>query len=279
MGCDIHMRAEYFSRDKWQPIGAIFPYDFWSPFREGQPYSPRPLTPQPYSGRNYTLFAVLADVRNGYGFAGVPTHKPLEPIAEPRGLPEDMADHDYTIEPFYSAEEEAAEIAEADDEDLPPPDRKAWIFGDHSFSWLTLTELLAYDYDQTLPETGVIPAQHFVAMEDSGQTVPDSWSGGVGGPNIVTITADHARRLPRETLLEGKPAPSDDPGTALALADAETEPIRYCVQTVWERPLRDALGPDWFAVLDRMKGWVPYSREEVPAITTDHVRIVFGFDS
>ena len=31
------------------------------------------LRPEPYGGRNYTLFAALSDVRNGFGFAGVPT--------------------------------------------------------------------------------------------------------------------------------------------------------------------------------------------------------------
>ena len=35
------------------------------------------------------VFAALADVRNGYGFAGVPTHEAIKPISEARGLPED----------------------------------------------------------------------------------------------------------------------------------------------------------------------------------------------
>jgi hypothetical protein len=38
--------------------------------------------------RDYFLFAVLAGVRNGYGFGGAPRHVPVTPITEDRGLPE-----------------------------------------------------------------------------------------------------------------------------------------------------------------------------------------------
>ena len=41
--------------------------------------------------RHYQLFAVLADVRNGYGFAGIPTGEVVTPIAKRRGLPADFA--------------------------------------------------------------------------------------------------------------------------------------------------------------------------------------------
>lgn len=38
--------------------------------------------------RNYTLFTILAGVRNGVGFAGTYRHELLIPIAEDRGFPE-----------------------------------------------------------------------------------------------------------------------------------------------------------------------------------------------
>ena len=41
-------------------------------------------------GRHYQLFAALAGVRNGFGFAGCVTGEPVEPIAKGRGLPEDF---------------------------------------------------------------------------------------------------------------------------------------------------------------------------------------------
>ena len=41
--------------------------------------------------RHYQLFAVLADVRNGYGFAGIQTGEVVTPTSKPRGLPSDFA--------------------------------------------------------------------------------------------------------------------------------------------------------------------------------------------
>ena len=61
------------------------------------------------------MFAFLANVRN-YSF--VPS------ISEPRGLPEDIN---------YDTEED-------------------YTLGEHSFSWLSLKELLAFDYDQTFED-------------------------------------------------------------------------------------------------------------------------------
>jgi hypothetical protein len=66
-------------------------------------------------GRNYRLFAALAGVRNGFGFAGIATHEPIIPIAEPRGLPED----------FVNDEDEHC-------------------MGDHSFSWLHMSEIVSW---------------------------------------------------------------------------------------------------------------------------------------
>lgn len=68
-----------------------------------------------FVGGNYTLFGFLADVRNY-------SHSPV--ITEPRGLPDDASaevrgDHDNDFD-FFSA------------------------------SWLTLAELLAYDYGQVV---------------------------------------------------------------------------------------------------------------------------------
>ena len=63
--------------------------------------------------RNYDLFAILADVRNGEGCAGVRTGDGFVPISEPRGWGEvDVKEDD----PYHSA------------------------------SWLLLSEILDYDY-------------------------------------------------------------------------------------------------------------------------------------
>lgn len=57
--------------------------------------------------RSYALFGFLADVRN---------YSAVKPISEERGRPEDFSDDDDAL-------------------------------GDHSFSWLSVSELLAFNYD------------------------------------------------------------------------------------------------------------------------------------
>lgn len=75
-------------------------------------------------GRNYALFAALANVRN-YG--------DITPISEPRGLPEDFETDGDEVKLAYS-------------------DGKVWM-GDHSYTWLTLEELLDWDgWDQKLDD-------------------------------------------------------------------------------------------------------------------------------
>jgi len=73
---------------------------------------------EPFDWRSYGMYAFLAGVRN---------YSAVKPIAEPRGLPED------------------ADYREDDDH---------WL-GEHSFSWLSLDELLAFDYSQTMEDRRV----------------------------------------------------------------------------------------------------------------------------
>lgn len=114
--------------------------------------------------RNYRVFAALANVRNGFGFAGVPTHQAIEPIDQPRGLPEDRTK------------------GHGEDAD--------WEFGDHSQSWLTLDEARDWaGWDQVLHESGwVSRAQYDEWLKAPG--VPEGgWSGGISG--LAIVHADH----------------------------------------------------------------------------------------
>jgi len=108
LGTDIHIYAEVFRDGAWHLADADLP-----------------------EYRNYWGFAVLADVRNGYGFAGFDTGEPVTPISLPRGLPGDLS-------------QELRAPPDSDDEELPSS--QIWL-GNHSFSWLTLQELLDYDLD------------------------------------------------------------------------------------------------------------------------------------
>jgi len=110
-------------------------------------------------GRNYGLFAWLADVRNGYGFAGIPTFEPITPIAPQRGVPDDLG-----VKVGFN--EEAGEV---------------WL-GEHSFSWLTAREIL----DAAPPnftKQGVIAREEFDAWDGK---QPAEWCGDISGPGVRT---------------------------------------------------------------------------------------------
>lgn len=105
------------------------------------------------SDRNYDAFAILADVRNGYGFAGSETGEEMIPVvAERRGLPPEITPE------------------EADYDRLN--------LGDHSFHWLTLRELVDYPHwDKQRLVYGVVPARKY---HDDFKGKPARVNGGPG---------------------------------------------------------------------------------------------------
>jgi hypothetical protein len=111
MGCDIHCYAEKRTKDGWEMISGLCPFDW----------------------RNYGMYGFLADVRN---YSSVP------PIAEPRGFPDD-----------------ASEEVQALKED--------WDCDAHSSSWLTVNELLTFNYDAPMEDRRVMR-----------QVGPNAWDGG-----------------------------------------------------------------------------------------------------
>lgn len=122
MGCDIHMIVQKRdSEGKWIEIDGNFGGDF------------EPST-VPFNWRSYGLFGFLANVRN---YSEVP------PISEPRGLPADFKDPDEDPRGWMGLEEEYRDV------------------GDHSRTWLSVQELLDYDYDQIIEDrrtTGRLPS-------------------------------------------------------------------------------------------------------------------------
>jgi hypothetical protein len=118
MGCDIHTRAEKRVAGKWTVIDGFRPFDW----------------------RDYRMYGFLADVRN---YSAVP------PIAEPRGLPSDMA---------------------------PAPPFE--YLGDHTFSWLSVKELASFDYDSLVED-----------RRCTVQIGPNAWDGGAtAAPGAGWIT-------------------------------------------------------------------------------------------
>lgn len=154
MGCDIHFYVER------RESGAWVTCDIWEE-EDGSLHVP--YEKSFYHDRNYDLFAILANVRNGYGFAGIKTGGGFNPIAEPRGVPDDAcAEYKATVE--------------------------RWEGDGHSHSWFTVDELLCYDWTQTALHEGVVGPQEWAHWKLSGS--PRSWAGEVWGKGIKHFTPE-----------------------------------------------------------------------------------------
>ncbi len=128
MGCDIHTCAQRRDEDgNWVEVRGGFVHDDWS------------SGATPWDGRHYGLFGWLAGVRN---YSGV------TPYSEPRGLPDD-----------FDAEEHEAYGEKLHRQHLADTGEHDWNLsrsvGDHSFTWFTVDELLAVDYDQLVEDRRV----------------------------------------------------------------------------------------------------------------------------
>lgn len=202
-------------------------------------------TTREYHDRNYDLFAMLADVRNGRGFAGTDTGDGFKPLARPRGKPRGTSIKD---------------TPESVDYENP-----SFIYlGDHSFSHATLAELLAYDYDRKTKHRGTVGAATYAAWVEAGRKGPPrDWSGGVMGPKVKHVTQAEMDRLIRTgviiTSIVG--GPFDEPKAK----DGNT----YYTVVEWEETYRESAGEAWFHFLDACK---KLGRPE-------DIRFVFGFDS
>lgn len=165
MGCDIHLFVEVRKDGKWTSA------DKWS-----NEYGDRVSVAYKdrfYSGRNYDLFGILADVRNGHGFAGVDTGDGFVPICEPKGLPSDVT-------------------KEVSDESA------SWGADGHSHSYFTVQELLDYDWTQVANHRGIVSPEEFEKWSryrrEEGEG-PESWCGGVGGRDTQILSTDEMDKL------------------------------------------------------------------------------------
>lgn len=167
MGCDIHLYVEHRESKS---------YDWHA----SQIFTKNPdgwveVSPEYYDNRNYKLFAVLANVRNGYGFAGCDTGDELNVIAPPRGLPEDVS---------ANIRKESEEMGE----------------DGHTHSWLTVAELMAFDWTQTATCRGVLSGQQFADWDRWGRKrgeMPQGFSGDVMGALVRFIPNESMESIVR----------------------------------------------------------------------------------
>ena len=106
MGADIHLWVEILQEGRW-----VFAHAHRTETWEDMSWID---WDSPYNGRNYALFALLANVRN--------SGARIVPISFPRGMPTDLSDIGRQI---------------VGDEDNPDQ---------HSHSWFSLEELLEFDW-------------------------------------------------------------------------------------------------------------------------------------
>jgi len=127
MGCDIHSFAEFKKDGKWvrndEPI-----------FSPGTSYGDN--VTEPFGNRSYSTFGFLAGVRN---------YSHCTPISEPKGLP---TDSEYLNTPL--PEPQNFSYSGYDNGTATTNGGEIECDADyHYLSYLTLKELLDYDYEQT----------------------------------------------------------------------------------------------------------------------------------
>jgi len=247
MGCDIHLHVERRDEEgKWvfEDVREYPPEIAYASWDKDKRW------PRWYHGRNYACFAILANVRNGYGFAGVPTGEGYKHMADPRGLPDDVSE---------AVQTESIE----------------WGMDGHSHSWFTLAELQAYDMNQGTVRFGVISLGQYKAWDRNGAP-PGGWSGAVSGADIQTISMPQA-----DEVLEkypDYPAFEGDAGAVLGIADTDGEKIngaRLFVAVQWRESYADA-APDFVRLRDVV---LPAVVSKRGLASSQDVRAVFWFDN
>jgi hypothetical protein len=174
MGCDIHTQVEIKKLKNGEEVWVTADYYTLNDYYRGKNYSKvkydasKPINDYPetdhnyyenepkytvapiYNNRNYTLFAILANVRN----YGASTY-----IDDPRGIPPDACKE--TIKNY-----------------------EYWGIDAHSASYFTLKELM--DWQKTAPkfkESGMISEEQAKALDQG--ILPTSWCQGTTNPNYV----------------------------------------------------------------------------------------------
>lgn len=227
MGTDIHHNEEVFKNGDWHSLRTLVDNPYYEEYPEDEPKLVL-ADHEVRLGRNYNLFAVLADVRNGRGFAGSLTSAGFNIISEPRGAPGDIA-----VETRYDLEQ--------------------WDVDAHSVSWLTLKEILDFDWNQTATLYGMVSWPTFVQwmQTKTAETPgPRSYCGDVGGQSINKFSVEYF-----EMLFQERRAPSD-PNNAFA-------------RVSWEVSYRSAVGKVFWDYVEYLK----------TLGEPENVRMVFWFDN
>lgn len=229
MGTDIHLYVEKKdSSGKWHRVNPPAEYAGRDPYivekynsnneKDWQEYYERKYHEDWFSMRDYDCFVILAGVRMDRIIS-----ENFKPISKPKRLPKDLS----------------KELSKAE-------------FGYHDKSWLTVKELIDYDWDQTIWKDGYVNFEVFKQrIESNDESTVDSYCGGAYGDNIICYDYDEAMILyERDEFPKGKS-------------------IYVKIQ--------------WKTTPTKMAAW--FKNKVMPELVSlaendfESVRIVFGFDS
>ena len=183
MGTDIHAIVQRREGEGWVNVDMTWP-------------ETRYRFEHPLLGRNYDAFAILGNVRNGTGFAGIYTSDGFDPISDDRGFPRDfivVGEDGYVRCDVHQIKPDV--LARIDDEDFEDPvwycEVCTWM-GDHSFTWITARELIDYDWNAPVRKRMVIdwPTYKAWAIDGGREGFPRDWCGDVSGAKVVKIKED-----------------------------------------------------------------------------------------
>lgn len=289
MGCDIHFYVEFKKDGKWTYYDHEAKY-VTSVDEDGYRNKSEDWYDSPMDvGRSYNLFSILADVRNGQGFAGVDTGDGFVPISPPRGVPNDISPEvmkEYVCvlgsDEYYTQDTFERWIASGcskriDENTVTGPD---W----HSESWLTVYELEKYDWNQVTKLRGWVDPDNFLAFRKNGS--PKEWCGAISGAKVEHVSNQQMTKLLNtgeiqfvdsegsrdrkyttslQRTMKGWNLPAGSVGDSMA---SETYPRHYTL-VEWTRTYRDCC-----------KHFV---EKTIPALKElgdpSSVRIVFWFDN
>ena len=306
MGCDIHIIAEVKKNGKWKRnTDKVFknPYfDMYDKIRKEDPERYEELKKSkwanldefqedPSDGRNYDWFAILADVRNGRGFAGVSTGEGFNVIAMPKGLPEDLSEEGmkYFCTPiaptpelehdedengvYYTSESDATRYVNDYGCEFVTIDGQKYVTDPdyHSTSYLSLEEFDNFDWNQLTMKYGIITLEQYKELKDSAES-PDGWSGGISGPDIAVVSqevADAILQYPEVPITVTNGFMSN---TAKVDVDNGKPASDYKIYVQYEWPVQYR---EWFKW--NIESVVEPMRKQMEVY--DDVRIVFSFDN
>ena len=242
MGCDIHSMIEVRVEGTWVTATTFAEKE------EGNDSTWFHPIDEPVGDRNYSLFAILADVRNGHGFAGIDTGDGYEPMSKPRGVPGDAS-----------------------------PEFKQWCedwgLDGHSHTHHSLSDFFAYDFHRQSVVRGVLTLEVYArwrayGIRHGGQ--PDSWCGAVTGPGIEMLTPDGANK----SLAQIRNKHGREGHESHRAYWDEVRANRSYVECEWRRPYLHDCGQLWNGAIPTM---VKEMRDR--ELTLDDVRLCMFFDN